>query len=115
MGSPGSSATATPRSSGVPSAIEEGALGRGAGCAELHRTPGIFHPAGQERIRQANVTGLVAAAFTHRDSRGGDPDLHTHDAVGNKVPTLDGSWLLIDGRVLFKAAVAASETSQHRP
>jgi hypothetical protein len=54
-------------------------------------------------------------SFTHRDSRGGDPDLHTHVAVGNKVPTLDGSWLLIDGRVLFKAAVAASETSQHRP
>ena len=31
------------------------------------------------------------------------------------MPTLDGSWLSIDGWVLFKAAVAASETSQHRP
>jgi TrwC relaxase len=53
---------------------------------------------------------LVAAAFIHRDSRAGDPDLHTHVAVANKVQTLDGRWLSIDGRVLFKAKVAASET-----
>jgi len=37
-------------------------------------------------------------------------DLHTHVAVANKVQTLDGRWLSIDGRVLFKAKVAASET-----
>ena len=53
---------------------------------------------------------MVATAFTHRDSRAGDPDLHTHVAVANKVGTLDGRWLSIDGRVLFKANVAASET-----
>ena len=52
----------------------------------------------------------MATAFTHRDSRAGDPDLHTHVAVANKVQTLDGRWLSIDGRVLFKANVAASET-----
>jgi hypothetical protein len=40
----------------------------------------------------------------------GDPDLHTHVAVANKVQALDGRWLSIDGRVLFKANVAASET-----
>ena len=39
-----------------------------------------------------------------------DPDLHTHVAVANKVQTLDGRWLSIDGRLLFKANVAASET-----
>ncbi len=47
--------------------------------------------------------------FTHRDSRAGDPDLHTHVAVANKVQTRDGRWLSIDGRVLFKVNVAASE------
>lgn len=57
------------------------------------------------------VRGLVAAAFTHRDSRAGDPDLHTHVAVANKVQTVaEGRWLSIDGRVLHKAVVAASET-----
>ena len=69
----------------------------------------LFTRQGRNGIRQVNVRGLVAAAFTHRDSRAGDPDLHTHVAVANKVQTLDGRWLSIDGRVLFKATVAASE------
>ena len=55
------------------------------------------------------VRGLIAAAFTHRDSRAGDPDLHTHVAVSNKVQTRDGRWLALDGRALHKAKVAASE------
>jgi conjugative relaxase-like TrwC/TraI family protein len=70
----------------------------------------LFTRTGPQGIRQVNVRGLVAVAFTHRDSRAGDPDLHTHVAVANKVQTLDGRWLSIDGRVLFKANVAASET-----
>jgi conjugative relaxase-like TrwC/TraI family protein len=70
----------------------------------------LFTRTGPQGIRQVNVRGLVAAAFTHRDSRAGDPDLHTHVAVANKVQTLDRRWLSIDGRVLFKANVAASET-----
>jgi conjugative relaxase-like TrwC/TraI family protein len=70
----------------------------------------LFTRTGPQGIRQVNVRGLVAAAFTHRDSRAGDPDLHTHVAVANKVQTLDGRWLSIDGRMLFKAKVAASET-----
>jgi conjugative relaxase-like TrwC/TraI family protein len=70
----------------------------------------LFTRTGPQGVRQVNVRGLVAAAFTHRDSRAGDPDLHTHVAVANKVQTLDGRWLSIDGRLLFKANVAASET-----
>jgi conjugative relaxase-like TrwC/TraI family protein len=70
----------------------------------------LFTRTGPQGIRQVNVRGLVAAAFTHRDSRAGDPDLHTHVAVANKVQTLDGRWLSIDRRVLFKAKVAVSET-----
>src|SRR5215218_6572468 len=70
----------------------------------------LFTREGTGGVRQVNVTGLVAAVFTHRDSRAGDPDLHTHVAVANKAQTLDGRWLSIEGRVLFKANVAASET-----
>ena len=70
----------------------------------------LFTRTGAQGIRQVDVRGLVATAFTHRDSRAGDPDLHTHVAVANKVQTLDGRWLAIDGRVLFKAKVSASET-----
>ena len=68
-----------------------------------------FTRVGNGGVRQVPVRGLVAAAFTHRDSRAGDPDLHTHVAVSNKVQTLDGRWLALDGRVLFRAKVSASE------
>jgi conjugative relaxase-like TrwC/TraI family protein len=70
----------------------------------------LFSRTGANGIRQVNVQGLVAAAFPPRDNRAGDPDLHTHVAVANKVQTLDGRWLSIDGRILFKATVTASET-----
>ncbi|WP_245618483.1 MobF family relaxase [Knoellia aerolata] len=70
----------------------------------------LFALEGANGVRQVDVTGLVAAAFTHRDSRAGDPDLHTHIAVANKVQTRTGKWLSIDGRILFKANVTASET-----
>src|SRR5450759_4880473 len=63
----------------------------------------LFTREGTNGVRQVDVLGMVAAAFTHRDSRTGDPDLHTHVAVANKVQTRDG-------RVLFKANVPASET-----
>jgi len=70
----------------------------------------LFTRMGTNGIRHVNARGLVATAFTHRDSRAGDPDLHTHVAVANKVQTLDGKWLAIDGRLLYKAKVSASET-----
>ena len=44
-----------------------------------------FSRMGADGIAQVNTTGLVAAAFDHRDSRAGDPNLHTHVAVSNKV------------------------------
>jgi len=68
---------------------------------------------GANGVRQVDIEGLVGAVFTHRDSRCGDPDLHTHVAISNKVQTrgTDGilRWLALDGRVIHKAAVAASE------
>jgi conjugative relaxase-like TrwC/TraI family protein len=70
----------------------------------------LYTREGTGGVRQREVTGLVGAAFTHRDSRAGDPDLHTHVAVANKVQTLNGRWLSIDGRILHAAKVAASET-----
>src|SRR5215213_7755936 len=54
----------------------------------------LFTRTGPQGVRQVNVRGLVGAAFTHRDSRAGDPDLHTHLAVANKVQTLDGRWVV---------------------
>ncbi|MHA3700720.1 MobF family relaxase [Jatrophihabitans sp. YIM 134969] len=64
---------------------------------------------GRNGVAQVDVHGLIAAAFTHRDSRAGDPDLHTHVAISNKVQALDGAWLALDGRPIFTNNVAASE------
>ncbi len=64
---------------------------------------------GAHGVAQVDVKGLIAATFTHRDSRAGDPDLHTHVAISNKVQTLDGRWLALDGRMIHRYLVAASE------
>jgi DNA primase catalytic core len=74
----------------------------------------IYTRTGHAGVQQIDTTGVLAAAFDHRDSRAGDPDLHTHVAVSNKVRvrTADGTpgrWLALDGRVLFKATVSSSE------
>lgn len=70
----------------------------------------LFTREGADGARQVEVRGLIAAAFTHRDSRAGDPDLHTHVAVANKVQTRQGKWLAIYGRLLHEHVVAVSET-----
>jgi hypothetical protein len=51
----------------------------------------------------------VCAAFDHRESRSGDPDLHTHVAVANRVCGTDGKWRSLDARGLHALGVAASE------
>jgi conjugative relaxase-like TrwC/TraI family protein len=70
----------------------------------------LFTREGRNGAQQVETHGLVATAFTHRDSRAGDPDLHTHVAVANKVQTRSGKWLSIYGTVLHEHVVAASET-----
>jgi DNA primase catalytic core len=71
----------------------------------------LFTRTGTNGVRQVEVRGLVGTAFTHRDSRAGDPDLHTHVAVANKVQTVaDGRWLSVDSRLMHKAITTASET-----
>lgn len=58
---------------------------------------------------QLDTLGVTAAVFDHWDSRIGDPDLHTHVAISNKVQGPDEKWRSLDGRALFAAAVSLSE------
>jgi len=61
-------------------------------------------------VAQVDVRGLVATAFDHYDSRAGDPHLHTHVVISNKVQTvIDGKWRSLDGRPMHAATVALSE------
>ena len=77
------------------------------------QTHAAYTRLGAHGVRQVETHGLMGAAFTHRDSRAGDPDLHTHVAISNKVQTTDTDgtrrWLALDGRTIHKTAVAASE------
>jgi hypothetical protein len=54
------------------------------------------------------VDGLVGAAFRHRSSRAGDPQLHSHVLVANLARGQDGRWSTLDGRQLYAHARAAS-------
>ena len=66
--------------------------------------------AGDGAVAQVDVTGLIATAFDHFDSRAGDPHLHTHVVISNKAKTvLDGKWRSLDGRPMHTAVVALSE------
>ncbi|GAA3871226.1 hypothetical protein GCM10022381_12920 [Leifsonia kafniensis] len=61
-------------------------------------------------VAQVDVTGLIATAFDHFDSRAGDPHLHTHVVISNKVRTaFDEKWRSLDGRPMHAAVVALSE------
>ena len=53
------------------------------------------------------TSGYVAAWFTEFTSRAGDPQLHTHVVVGNRVKGVDGLWRAIDGRLLYGHRLAA--------
>ncbi|MEU6357620.1 MobF family relaxase [Streptomyces sp. NPDC047072] len=53
--------------------------------------------------------GLVATLFRHHDNRLGEPLLHHHLVVANKVRGVDGKWRSIDGKLLYAMGVAASE------
>ena len=72
-----------------------------------------FTRSGAAGVAQVDTTGLIGTAFTHRDSRAGDPDLHTHVAISNKVATIDANgvqrWLALDGQPLHRVMVAVSE------
>src|SRR6266540_2593482 len=51
--------------------------------------------------------GVLAVGFDHRTSREGDPLLHTHLVVANRVQGPDGRWTALDGRDLYRHRRAA--------
>jgi putative toprim domain protein len=65
---------------------------------------------GRNGVRQIDIEGgLIATKFRHWDSRSGDPNLHDHLVISNRVKGSDGQWSSIDGRTLYQWNVAASE------
>jgi conjugative relaxase-like TrwC/TraI family protein len=63
---------------------------------------------GHGGCRVESASGVVAAAFRHRTSRVGDPQLHTHVLIANLGRGSDGRWSALDGRQLYSHARVAS-------
>lgn len=63
---------------------------------------------GVDGAAQAHVRGITAALFDHWDSREGDPQLHTHMLVSNRVQGKDGKWRTIDSRWSLLPAIATA-------
>jgi conjugative relaxase-like TrwC/TraI family protein len=62
---------------------------------------------GTDGIEVVRTAGFVAAAFVHRASRAGDPQLHTHVLVANLTRCDDGIWRALHGLPLFWQARTA--------
>ena len=61
-------------------------------------------------VAQHEVSGVAATAYDHWDSRCGDPQLHTHVVVSNKVRTIyDQKWRSLDSIPIHRSVVAISE------
>jgi conjugative relaxase-like TrwC/TraI family protein len=52
--------------------------------------------------------GFLAAAYVHRSSRGGDPQLHTHVLVANATKGPDGRWSRLYHPAIYEHAKTAS-------
>jgi conjugative relaxase-like TrwC/TraI family protein len=69
--------------------------------------------AGAQGVIVDETKGIVAAAFTHFDSRAGDPQLHDHVVILNRAQSArDGVWRTLDSRSIFSSTVELSELHQ---
>src|SRR5215211_1592122 len=62
---------------------------------------------GHGGVQQVSGQGVLAVGFDHRTSREGDPLVHTHLVVANRVQGPDGRWTALDGRDLYRHRLAA--------
>ena len=105
-----------PKSVSVAWALGGGELGReivaaheeaiAAALGYLEREA-VFVRRGHNGAERLVGGGLVGAAFRHRTSRAGDPQLHTHVVVANAAQGPDGRWSALDARHLYGQARTA--------
>jgi conjugative relaxase-like TrwC/TraI family protein len=62
---------------------------------------------GHGGVQHVSGHGVLAVGFDHRTSREGDPLLHTHLVIANRVQGPDGHWTALDGRDLYRHRLAA--------
>ncbi|MCY7404729.1 MAG: relaxase domain-containing protein, partial [Cryobacterium sp.] len=67
---------------------------------------------GVDGVTPIRTAGFAAAIFDHRTSRAGDPQLHSHALVVNKLRCADGGWRTIDGHEIYHHKKAAGALYQ---
>lgn len=84
-----------------------------AGLDYLEDTVGHSR-AGVNGVRRVEGEGLIIAQFRHRSARAtrpgeraGDPQLHSHCAVFNRIKCIDGTWRTLDSHAVYRHAHAA--------
>jgi Ti-type conjugative transfer relaxase TraA len=82
----------------------EQALQEAIGYLERHACGGRRGHGGHTKV---DGHGFVAAAFRHRSSRAGDPLLHTHVVIANRVEGPDGRWTALDALRVYRHAKTA--------
>jgi conjugative relaxase-like TrwC/TraI family protein len=65
-----------------------------------------FTRRGRNGVRRVRGDGFVAAAYRHRLSRAGDPQLHTHVVVAN-MTRAEGRWTSLEAHSLYEHKSAA--------
>jgi conjugative relaxase-like TrwC/TraI family protein len=65
-----------------------------------------FTRRGHDGIRRVRGEGFVGAAYRHRLSRAGDPQLHTHVVVAN-MTRAEGRWTTLEAHSLYEYKSAA--------
>ena len=78
-------------------AAHDAAVAAMVGWIEAHAHT-RFRIAGEVAVVDAE--GIVAAGFRQHTSRSGDPQLHTHVVIANRVASPDGRWLALDARAI---------------
>ncbi|MBA2638505.1 MAG: relaxase domain-containing protein [Nocardioidaceae bacterium] len=87
-----------PQVAGQVAAAHAAAVRAGLDYLESHAA---VSRVGRDGLQQTGTAGFAAAVFDHRTSRAGDPQLHAHALVVNKVRCADGLWRTIDGHEVY--------------
>jgi conjugative relaxase-like TrwC/TraI family protein len=71
-----------------------------------------FSRVGTDGHTQVTTEGFAAVVFGHRTSRAGDPQIHSHALVVNKVQCPDGVWRTVDGHEIYAHKKSAGTVYQ---
>lgn len=100
---------ADPQVAAAVKAAHQLAVGEVVGYLQRHAATAVRgHHGNGTRAARVGTDGLIVAAFDHRTSRAGDPQLHTHLVIPNLVRGSDGRWSAMDTAAVYRYSRTAA-------